>query len=328
MSQQAIAQPHEPELSPRSRSVQVLVRSASVIGSYILVILLWLVASTFIPGLHNPIPVLQTASFLGIVAAGQTIVVLAAGIDLSVSMTVSVASVAVSILLGRYHSGTFGAVSITLALCAVVGLVNGVGTFYLRISPMVMTLGTLSILQGAFLLYTGGSVVTGQSQFLSALGGGASLGVPNPVWVWIGVSALVVAIVARTRTGIGLYALGSNSTAATLSGVRTASVTVVAYILCAVFAGIAGILLFGYAGQGYMQLGDPYQLNSIAAVVLGGTSILGGRGSYIGTIAGSVLLTLVVVILTSVNLGAGAREVVEGLLILALLAAYGRERRR
>ncbi|MCY0877942.1 MAG: ABC transporter permease, partial [Firmicutes bacterium] len=248
-----------------------LVGYGNVVGAYVFVVLLWGIASIFIPGLHDPFPILQTAAFLGIVAAGQTLVVLAAGIDLSVSMTVSVASVSVSTLLGSYHTGTVIAVVVTLVLCAFVGLINGAGTHFLKVSPMVMSLGTLSILQGAFLLYTGGTVVTGYSHFLAILGGGSWLGIPNPVWIWIVLSAVVTLMIARTRTGISLYALGSNAQAARLSGVRVAWVTVTAYVLCAVFAGIAGLLLFGYAGQGYMDLGDPYQLNSIAAVVLGGT---------------------------------------------------------
>lgn len=300
---------------------------ARVVGVYIATALLWIVAALTLGHFTDVWPALQSAAFLGVVAAGQTVVILAAGIDLSVSMVVSVSAVSVSLFIGSAHLGTAPGILATLGLCLLVGVANGAGVHFLRVSPMVMTLGTLSILEGAFLLYTNGQVATGHSSLLHELGGGTIGNIPVAVLVWLAVSVVTLAVLRLTRFGRGIYAIGSNAAAARLSGVRTGWVTMGAYVYSALLAGVAGLLLFGYAGQGYMDLGDPYQLNSIAAVVVGGTSILGGRGSYLGTIGGSILLSLLGAALTSMNFGAGLRDIVAGSIILALVTLYARETR-
>jgi ribose transport system permease protein len=300
---------------------------ARVVGVYIATALLWAVAAVTLGHFTDVWPILQSAAFLGVVAAGQTVVILAAGIDLSVSMVVSVAAVSVSLFTGPDHLSAGPAILATLGLCAVVGVANGAGVHFLKVNPMVMTLGTLSILEGAFLLYTNGQVSSGHSPLLHELGSGTAGNIPVAVLVWLAVSAITLAVLRLTRFGRGIYAIGSNAAAARLSGVRTGWTTIGAYVYCALLAGVAGLLLFGFAGQGYMDLGDPYQLNSIAAVVVGGTSILGGRGSYLGTIGGAILLSLLAAVLTSMNFGAGVRDIVAGSIILALVTLYAREGR-
>jgi ribose transport system permease protein len=142
------------------------------------------------------------------------------------------------------------------------------------------------------------------------------------------VSLAVLVYLHRTPGGARIYAIGTNPLAAELSGVRIGRVTMRLYALSGLFAGLAGILVLGMNRQGYVGIGDPYLLSSIAAVVLGGTSILGGAGTYFGTIPGSILLVTITALITVVNASPGWRSILFGTLVLVLLLLAGREQRR
>ncbi|WP_460061038.1 ABC transporter permease [Streptomyces sp. YKOK-I1] len=290
--------------------------------------LTWIAAVLFADGFDTVSSfryLVQTASFLGIVAVGQTLVVMMSGIDLSVSGVVALSAV----VCAKVASGGGGATGIAaaLALSALVGVVNAAGVVWLRVPPMVMTLATGTILSGALLVYTDGSPSSARVPLLDSLAGGRVLGVPWAFVLWLAIAAAACWLLHLSRTGRYAFALGAGEDAARASGVPLVSTAFTAYTVCALLAGVAGLVLLGFTGTSSLTMGNPYQLLSIASVVLGGTSILGGRGHLLGTVGGALLLTLLTALLTSWNLSEGVRQVVLGVLIIGLLLVYARERR-
>ncbi|WP_427917207.1 ABC transporter permease [Streptomyces sp. cg40] len=288
----------------------------------------WLAAVLFADGFDTVSSfryLVQTASFLGIVAVGQTLVVMMSGIDLSVSGVVALSAV-VCAKVASGPGGNATGIAVALLFSALVGVVNAAGVVWLRVPPMVMTLATGTILSGALLVYTNGSPSSARVPLLDSLANGRLLGVPRAFVLWLAVTAAAFWLLHRSRTGRYAFALGAGEDAARASGVPVVTTAFTAYTACALLAGVAGLVLLGFTGTSSLTMGNPYQLLSIASVVLGGTSILGGRGHLLGTVGGALLLTLLTALLTSWNLSEGVRQVVLGILIITLLLVYARER--
>lgn len=263
---------------------------------------------------------LRVTAFLIIVAAGQTMVVLTGGIDISVAGTIGLAGVVGGVLITNV--GEFSGIVLTLLIAAGVGLINGLGAVVLKLPPLVMTLATLSIIQGGLLIYNAGNPVSGNSPFLTRLANESVWSIPMPIIVALVVIALGMFLLRRTSYGRAVYAIGNNPRAAALSGVPIGPVQISTYMLSSLCAGITGLLLLGWTGYSYLNMGDPYLLTSIAAVVVGGTSILGGRGSLLGTVLGALLLNILVNILVVEQIPEAGRIMVQGALILMLLVVY------
>ncbi|TIX99479.1 MAG: ABC transporter permease, partial [Mesorhizobium sp.] len=259
---------------------------------------------------------------------GQTFVVIAGGIDLSVAAIVTVSAVSLPLLSWQADPTGLTAVLAVLALTTTIGLVNGLGVALLRVHPMIMTLAMATFLQGLLIIIAGGSAVTAENPLVRWLGNARPAGIPAGVLLWLGVSVIVLTAMHATSFGARLFAMGANPLAAALSGVPVASTTLAVYGISGFTSGLAGVLVLGMNGQGYVGIGDPYLLASIAAVVLGGTSILGGLGTYAGTIPGAILLVTITALITVVNASPGWRSILFGSLILGLLLLSGREQAR
>jgi ribose transport system permease protein len=270
---------------------------------------------------------LQISAFLGIIASGAMMVILIGHIDLSIPWTVTLGAMMATAVAGWY--GDIGAVFAIPAgvLCgALVGLLNGLGVAYLRLPSMIFTLGMNAVVQGLMVLHTGGFApqdhATDAMHFLAV--GRPIFGFPNALFIWILIGAFTTFLLTRTVFGRRVYAVGNRETAAYLSGVNTNAVIIWCFILSGAAAAFAGVLLAGYSTKAYQAMGDPYLLPAIAAVVLGGTNILGGRGNYLGTIAGVILITLLQSILAVMQMPEAGRQIIYGVVILAMLLAYGR----
>lgn len=268
---------------------------------------------------------LVKASILGIVVTGQMLVILTANIDLSVSWTMNLAAVLLtSIAFGqddRFWPGALAA----LGVGVLVGLLNGLGVAYLRIPSMVLTLGMNALVKGVTILYTGAQPKGDAPPLLNfvvhqRLGGSISL----IVIFWIIVAIISIIVLQRSSLGRKIYAVGNNEVATYLSGVNTNLVLVSVFVIAGVMNALAGILLTGYAGRSYNEMGEPFLLPSIAAVVVGGTSILGGSGLYTGTIAGVIIITLLESALSILQVSPAGRSIIFGLVILLMLFLYGR----
>lgn len=271
--------------------------------------------------------VLVLSSFLAILALGQGCVILTGGLDLSLPWVIALSGILVSSLSAGSNEALLFAVPVALAAGCTIGFLNGAGIVFLGLSPFVMTLAMNGILQGTALLYSNGTpdgfAAPALRQFMSA----KVLGV-TPVVLFMALF-VVFAILLTTRTAFGrrIYAIGNSERAAVLSGINVKSTILWVYILSGFCGALVGILLSGLAGQASLGMGDEYLLPSIAAVVIGGTLITGGRGTYVGMLGGVLLLTTLQTLLAGTTLPTSTRSIVYGLVILGAVVAL-RERRR
>jgi len=272
---------------------------------------------------------LKVASFLGVIATGMMVVILLGQIDLSVPWVVAVGGMMACAATAHGLWGTILAIPFGLLCGVVLGLVNGFGVAYLRIPSMIITLAVNAVAQGLMVAYTGGfspqDSASHAMRFIAT--GDIVFGLPNALIVWALLGAGTVFMFTRTSFGRAIYAIGNRERAAYLSGINTQRVVMIAFAISGGLSAFAGELLAGYASKAAQAMGDAYLLPSIAAVVLGGTSILGGRGSYIGTIAGVILITLLQSILSVMQMEEFGRQVIYGFVIIGMLLLYGRERR-
>jgi ribose transport system permease protein len=296
------------------------VSPSPILLAYAAAVLLFVLVSLYSPGFANPSHVatlVTLASFIGIVAIGQTVVIVGGGIDLSVPWIMNSAAILVTALAHGQNLPLIWIIPLILVLGCAVGVVNGIGIALLRVPPIVMTMSVNVITQGLLLIVTRGFPPPQAPAALTFIAAGkiAQL-VPVMLIVWLVLAAAAVFVERRTIFGRYLYALGSNRTVATLSGVPVVRTTITAYAISGLTAALAGILLAGYSRQAYLGMGDPYLFTSIAAVAIGGASILGGSGSYLGTVAGALVLTILNGVLPIFRLDAGALKIIYGVVIL------------
>lgn len=268
---------------------------------------------------HYLLQQLQVASFLGLVAAGMMMVILLGHIDLSTPWTLAAAAMMATAVGGPL------ALPVGLAVGALVGLVNGFGVAFLRIPSMIFTLGVNTVLRGLMVVHTGGFAPQSHSTpLMEFLATGHVLGIPTALFVWAAVSVLLLFMLRRTPMGRYMYAVGNRESAAYLSGVNTRLVLIGAFVICSTCTALAGVLLAGYSTKAYQAMGDPFLLPAIAAVVIGGTHILGGKGSYVGTVIGAILIVLLQSVLSVMQMPEAGRQIIYGAVIIVMLLVYGR----
>jgi ribose transport system permease protein len=304
-----------------------------ILYAFAATVLVFVVGDVLKPGFassNSVETILVIASFVGFVSAGQALVVLIGGIDLSVPWVLNGAAILLVTSSLGHNGRALGAVAVTLALGLGVGLVNGLGVAYLAVPAVVMTLGMNGVMEGLTLGRSNGLTCESCASYAPAAVrsavNGHVVGVPGALFLWLGVIALVTVTLSATTFGRRVYAVGNNPQAAFLAGINVRVVTVVLYMLSGLFAAFAGIVLVGYGGQPALGMGDPYLFQSITAVVIGGISILGGRGHYLGAVAGSITLVALVTVLQAENMPDYGRNIVYGVTILAILLFYGRAR--
>jgi ribose transport system permease protein len=268
---------------------------------------------------------LRFAIPLAIIAACQTLTMLTGGIDLSVAVVASMTAYVMATNVSDV--GWVAAALIALLPAAVVGLVNGIGVGIFRVHPLIMTISMSLVVSGAVNVYARANIVGGTRvpPELSWLGGQTLFGfLPNGLLLFMPLAALILFGLRRSGYGRLLYAVGDNETASRLAGVRVSSVLVVLYLISGILAGVAGLLYAGVIGSATGRLVDPYLLPSVAAVVIGGTSIFGGRGGYAGTIVGALILTVLTTLLNVLGMPEATRQILFGAIILLVAAAYTR----
>lgn len=265
---------------------------------------------------------LQTGAFLGLCAAGMMIVILLGHIDLSIPWTLTAAAMMATTVGGEW------AIPTGIAVGVIIGLANGFGVAYLRIPSMIFTLGVDSVMRGLMVAHTGGfAPQTDATPLMRFLAAEKVMGIPVAIFVWAAVSVVVAVILTRTGFGRSIYATGSREGAAYLSGIRTKWVIVGAFVCSGVCAAMAGILLAGYSTQAYQGMGNAFLLPAIASVVLGGTHILGGRGRYLGTLVGVILIVFLNSVLSIMQMPEAYRQIIYGAVIIGMLLVYGRNAR-
>ncbi len=283
------------------------------------------------PGFANvdqAINIVRLAAFLGIIAAGQTLVIISGGegIDLSVGATVTLGAILVFRIAHGQDGMVLPALAVNLLMGLVIGAINGFGITVLGIPPLVMTLGMAGVVEGLILVVTQGELIGAPAPIMNTLiAKPLFLGIPGIVLIWTVFGFLMWLLLERTAFGKNLFAVGVNRVTARLSGVRVPQTVAMTYMLAGMLGALGGFLVLGFTGGVFLNLGDPYLFPSIAAVVVGGTLMIGGAGSYWGTMAGALVLTLITSLLTTLQLPEAFRLIILGLILLVLLSVYGRQ---
>lgn len=294
-------------------------RNLAIVLVFALAALLFLLAALTVTGFgsaNNLRSILIQSVVLAIAAAGQTFVIIGGGIDLSIPWLMTVSAILTAVLSNGQNSALLWVIPVVLVLATCVGLFNGLGVGVLSVPPIIMTLSTNVMLSGGIVLFVGSAPPSKAPSFVVNLAFGTLLGLPVDLLILVGTIALVSVLLTLTPFGRRLYAIGTSVTVSRFSGVQPFGILLWSYMLSSVAAAVAGIVLLGYVGTAYMGMGDPYQFASIAAVIVGGASVLGGSGHYMGTLAGVLLLTVLNALLIVFNLGAGSISIFYGVTVL------------
>jgi ribose transport system permease protein len=270
----------------------LLERLGAFAGLIVLGILLSLASPQFLTA-NNLLTVFVQVSVVGIMAVGMTLVIITAGIDLSVGSIVGLSGVIAASLMVYTHWDPLLASAASLAVSTVIGVVNGLLITLADLPPFIVTLGMMGAARGVAFILTNGVQIFGMPASFTALGGGSLGFLPIPVLVLIAVAVAGHVLLSRTRLGAYVYAIGSNVEAARLSGVDVRRYLVYVYALCGLLSGLAGLVLAGRISIGTPTSGLGYELDVIAACVIGGTSLFGGEGTILGTIIGTFLIGIV-----------------------------------
>lgn len=303
-----------------------------MLGAILIAVLLHLAGTLLIPGYSSPFAIramLVLACLLAVACVGQTLAIIIGGIDLSIPFVIGFANVVAAQLYG--DGMNFVVVCLIIAVLSLgIGAVNGAISAGLGIHPLIVTLGVGTVIQGSVLVWTkgfpSGSAPDAVTKFVSIGGSVGPIPVPWLIPSFIVLSALIILVLNRTPYGRRLFALGSNPRAAALALINPLRMWMITFALSAFFAAVAGVLLLGFTGSAYGDVGQPYLFQTIAAVVIGGTALVGGRGSFLGTVAGAVVLTEINTLLIGLGLQPSLVQAALGLVIILLVSLYGRER--
>lgn len=273
--------------------------------------------------------IVRLAVFLGIIAAGQTLVIISGseGIDLSAGSVVTISAILTYVIVSGNDNRVLLALLVSLVVGAIIGLINGGGITFLKISPFVMTLGMAGVVTGTIIVINHGNVSGKVAPIMTRLIARPWIGnIPGAIIIWIIFGVLMWLLLERTTFGKQLFAIGVNRVTSKLSGVNVTRMNMAVYTLAGALAGFGGFLLVGNTGVVFINLGQPFLFPSIAAVAVGGTLLSGGKGSYWGTMAGAIVLTLITSLLTTMQMPESVRRMVLGGTLLLLISIYGRQR--
>lgn len=309
------------------------------VAAILLAIILFLLSGFLPNGFGNDINVaiaqatniVRLAVFLGVIAAGQTLVIISGfeGIDLSAGSVVTLTAILTYVTVKGEDDKVLLALLISLAVGALIGFVNGLGITFLKISPFVMTLGMSGVVTGLIIIINHGNVSGKVAPIMTRLIArplSPSIPIPNAIIIWIIFGILMWLLLERTTFGKHLFAIGVNRVTAKLSGVNVTATNLAVYSLAGALAGFGGFLVVGNTGVVFIALGQPFLFPSIAAVAVGGTLLSGGKGSYWGTMAGAIVLTLITSLLTTMQMPDSVRRMVLGATLLVMISIYGRQR--
>jgi ribose transport system permease protein len=316
---------------PAGRRLRVAPATILGLVPYALVGVLFVVNVATIQGFSSRISlmaVLVLSSFLGIASIGQTFAVIMGAVDLSVPAVIGLSDVVITQLYGGGWSFWLAALVI-LGLALAIGVLNALATVYLRVHSLITTIGMGLVISGGVLTWRSGfitgSVPLWLTHAVSPIGKTGPIAVPEVVFVWLAVSVVAIVFQRRARLGRELYALGSNPVAAPLAKVRGTWTFIVVFCISAVCGAVTGVLIAGFSGTADQGVGQPYLFETLTAVVIGGTSLLGGRGGYGRTIAGALILTELTTLLVGLGFDASMQQALLGILIIVLVVMFGRE---
>lgn len=302
-----------------------LVKFQSIIALLALCIVLTILSDKFFTP-ENGWNIMRQISINVCISVGMTLIILTRGIDLSVGSILALSgAIAAGLLkygiqipsLDLYIGFTvLGAILAGISVGGVLGVFNGTMITRFKVPPFVATLAMLTIARGATMLWTGGFPITGLGDYFAFIGTGWFLGVPMPVWITVIVVAIAVVVTKKTKFGRHIYAIGGNESAARLSGININKIIIWVYALAGILAAVGGIILTSRLDSAQPNAGMSYELDSIAAVVIGGTSLSGGRGTIMGTVQGALIIGVLNSGLVLLNVSPFWQQIIKGLVIL------------
>jgi ribose transport system permease protein len=327
------AQRPQPSRQSRARALGDLQQRFPIMQALAIVVV-FVIGSTTLSGFTRYTSIKTTlilASFLGIAAVGQQIIILLGGVDLAVPSFIALGNFMIAQLVGVEGWPFIGALALMIAIAGAVGAASGFICSHYRVQPLVVTLGIGSVVLGGVLVWTNGIVVASVPGWVSRLSSPVAttfgVDIPPVVVIWLGVALVVAYFLHLTRTGRHVYAAGSNPVAASVALVPIERLWMLAFAISAVAASMTGVLLAGFSGTGDFTVGNPYLFSSLAAVIVGGTALVGARGDYWRTVLGALLLTELTTILIGYGFGEASQQIFYGLVILVVVPLYGRDRR-
>jgi ribose/xylose/arabinose/galactoside ABC-type transport system permease subunit len=314
-------------MDDRRRITRQTLQQLSVIGFLLLLLAARGVVAPRSLALSNLLDIVRQAAPLGLVAIGQTVALLIGGIDLSVSSLITLTNVVAA----KMMIGGDSAIPLTLVVVVVVALLvgaaNGALIVFIRIPPIITTLAMGIILQGAAYIYTKGAPIGNIAPGFRVIAEGRIAGLPWAMIVWVVLLIMIGVLLKRTRFGRRLYATGANPQIARLSGIPHRMTIIAGYMLCSLFACFAGLMLSAYIGVASTSVGTNYDLSSIAATVIGGTTFAGGEGGMAGTVGGVLVLTLLNGLLTMLKISDPGKLMAQGAIIILMMATQAIRRK-
>jgi len=309
------------EIFQKKNATRFLNRHSEIVVFFFLILMVFVAAKSTPLFLKpaNLTNVMRQAASLGIVAIGQTIVILLAGTDLSVSAVATVSNVIAAVLMMGKDENILPAILVALLAGIIVGFLNGFFITKFSLPDFVVTLAIYSVVNGLMFVFTTGREVGSVSGKFMAFGSKDIFSIPITMYIWMGLTIFAVIFLQYTKFGRMIYEVGGNPESARLSGINTSLVRVVSYIICGVMAAISGLVLLSRLGVGYPLSGKELQLDSIIAVVIGGTSLNGGRGNLLGTVAGVLILSSLNNIFNLIGISTFMQIVIKGLIIIIVV---------
>ncbi len=314
--------------------MEIMKNNKKTIVAFLLIIFLFILGEIIVSDFLSVGQILLTiklSSFIALFALCQMIVIAAggAGLDLSVGFTATLTAILTATIMDGKNENLLTAILVALVIGAVVGFLNGALVAYVKLPPLVVTMAMASIIQGFINVYTAGANITGKpSPILQSLAAQSTGIFPNILFVLIVVAVIVMILLYKTRWGLKLFGVGTNERTAYLSGVNVKTVRLAAFIISGAVAGLIGLLLIGNMGTAFKDMGSSYVMPSIAAVVVGGVSLVGGEGNYFRVILGSIFLQTLTNLLVALGWGDAGKWLGFGIVLFALLIAYVSDRRK
>ncbi|MCU1531467.1 MAG: Monosaccharide-transporting ATPase [Arthrobacter sp.] len=317
--QDAQVRPEDPAPPTRSFDFAYWWDRVGILVVLIALVALMIVIAPNFASVNNLLNIARSISINAILAAGMTFVILAAGIDLSVGSILAVSGVA-SVMTGMAGFPAPVAILVGVLTGAVCGLINGVLSAYLSLAAFIVTLGTMTFLRGLAYTMTDGQPIVSNTLNFRDIGNGYIAGIPIPVVIMVIVYIVAWFVLERTRYGRHVYAVGGNAEAARLAGINVKRIITSVYIIAGACAGLAGVIFSARVVSAQPTAGTGYELDAIAAVVLGGTSLIGGRGRIYGTLIGSIILGVLSTGLILMNVQFFTQLLIKGLVIILAVA--------
>ena len=264
----------------------------------------------------NLMNVLRQISINGIIATGMTLVILTGGIDLSVGAVVALASVIAAMIANEANAAWWISILAAIAVATFVGLISGIFISFFHLAPFIMTLAMMTIARGLAFTFSEGKPISGVHKAFLVIGKGDLLGVPIPVWILAVVVVITFILLKNVPLGRYIYAVGGNERAARVSGINIRVVKLAVYVIAGFFTGVASVVLTSRLSAGLPQVAEGYELDAIAAVVIGGTSLMGGSGGMLGTITGVLIIGFINNGMDLLNVASYPQQIIKGIVII------------